>query len=237
MKFTDFIPKPVKNILHPVYYSIFKPVKHDWELAFWQKKYNEEEGVFNNSHYEKLMLGMAQENNQNFLKNKIVADFGCGPRGSLKWINSANIKIGIDVLVDKYISHFKSNIISHDMIYVQSNEDTIPLPSNYIDILFTLNAIDHVDHFDIMAKEIVRIIKPNGEFIGSFNLNEPTSACEPQSLTEEIIEKYLLSYFSIKSYRITNAVPHSNRYDLFFNGNLHYDKGEVATLWVRAIKK
>ena len=232
-----FLPKSVIKLLDPIYYSFFKPIKFDREYQFWQKKYIEENKNFNNSHYEKLMLGIAQEKDQYFLKDKIIADFGCGPRGSLKWVNSAKIKIGIDVLVEKYTDNFTSNIISHDMVYVQSTENVIPIPSNYIDILFTLNAMDHVDNFDIMSKEIIRIIKPNGEFIASFNLNEPVTECEPLTLTEDIIKKHLLNYFSIISYRVTNALPNSNSYEQFFKGNLNYNKGEIATLWVRAIKK
>ena len=232
---TKFIPKRLIKYLDPIYFLFFKPEKYEHELNFWKNRYEEDNHLFDNSNYEKLMLGMAGENNENFLKNKIVADFGCGPRGSLKWLKSATIKIGTDVLVDKYVDIFYSNIISHEMIYLKCTESAIPIPSDYIDILFTLNAIDHVDSFEKMSKEIVRIIKPGGEFIGSFNLNEPATTCEPESLSEEIVKKELLSYFTIKSYRIS-GFSGNNRYEPFIKGKLHYEKGEIATLWVRAVK-
>lgn len=232
---TKILPKSLINFFDPLYLLIFKPEKYDHELNFWKNRYQEENYLFNNSHYEKLILAMASEKNQNFLNDKIVSDFGCGPRGSLKWIKSAKIKIGIDVLVDKFVDNFYSNIISHDMIYVKCTESAIPVPSDFIDILFTLNALDHVDSFEKMSKEIVRIIKPEGELIGSFNLNEPPTACEPISLSEEMIKKNLLQYFTIKSYRISCFIG-NNRYEPFLNGNLHYEKGKIATLWVRAVK-
>jgi len=232
---TKLIPKSIIKYLDPIYFLFFKPDKYKHELNFWKNRYEEENHLFDNSHYERLMLAMAEENDQNFLRDKIVADFGCGPRGSLKWIKSAKIKIGIDVLIDKFIDNFYSNIISHDMIYLKCTETSIPLPSDYIDILFTLNAIDHVNSFEKMSKEIVRIIKPKGEFIGSFNLNEPVTTSEPQSLSEEIVKRELLFFLDIKSYRITGFSA-QNRYEPFFNGKLHYKKGESATLWVRAIK-
>ena len=38
---------------------------------------------FSNAHYEKLMLSIADEKDDNFLEGKIVGDFGCAPRCSL----------------------------------------------------------------------------------------------------------------------------------------------------------
>ena len=58
------------------------------------------------------------------------------------------------------------------MCYVRSTEKTIPLPSNYVDVLFTLNAIDHVARFEVMCKEILRILAPGGDFFASFNLDD-----------------------------------------------------------------
>ena len=40
-----------------------------------------------------------------------------------------------------------------------------------------------------MLSEIFRILKTGGEFIGSFNMNEPATETEPQALTFEMIEK------------------------------------------------
>ena len=46
------------------------------------------------------MLAMAEEPTADFLAGKIVAAFGCGPRGSLVWAPNALLRIGIDVLAD-----------------------------------------------------------------------------------------------------------------------------------------
>ncbi len=121
------------------------------------------------------MLAMAEEKDTDFYEGKIIADFGCGPRGSLVWAEKPCFRIGIDALADIYADEFTDNIINHGMIYVKSTEKVIPLPSNSIDIMFTLNAVDHVDCFSEMCDEIIRVIKPGGEFIGSFNLEEPSS--------------------------------------------------------------
>jgi ubiquinone/menaquinone biosynthesis C-methylase UbiE len=229
-----FVPEPIKKFLRPIRNCFIK--KYDAELSFWRSRLKLDHGRFKNSHYERLMLAMAEERNDDFLKGKIVADFGCGPRGSLVWARSALLRIGIDVLADRYADEFADNITSHGMIYLKSTEKVIPLPSNFIDIMFTLNAIDHVDHFPDMCAEIIRVIKPEGEFIGSFNLEEPDSPNEPQRLNERIIKENLLNKLKIKSYRLTKKGPEEDPYAPFFGGTLTYELGQEGYLWVRATK-
>ena len=182
------------------------------------------------------MLAIAEETTDDFLKGKIVADFGCGPRGSLVWASSAWLRIGIDVLADRYADEFTDSIASHGMIYLKSTEKVIPLPSSFVDIMFTLNAMDHVDNFSNMCSEIVRVLKPGGEFIGGFNLEEHSTPCEPQKLNEKCIKEELLSKLEIQSYRITEKGPKENLYAPYFNGNLTYRPGREGFLWVRARK-
>ena len=104
-----------------------------------------------------------------------------------------------------------------------------------IDILFTINAMDHVDNFEIICSEILRILKPDGEFIGSFNLEEEPSVCEPQTLTEDRIRKSLLQHFNIQHYRMAKQGPNKKSY-------LHFGDGSDAPtegpryLWVRGQK-
>ncbi len=227
-------PKPTSDGLRPIPNRL--PEKGVEELSFWRSRLEIDQGQFKNSHYERLMLAMAEESNDNFLKGKIVADFGCGPRGSLVWARSAILRIGIDVLADRYADEFSSNILSHGMIYLKSTEKVIPLPSEFVDILFTLNAIDHVDNFSVMCAEIVRVLKPGGQFIGSFNLEEPASHCEPQQLNEELVKNNLLNDLEIQSYRITKQGSKDDFYGPFFSGSLSYESGEQGILWVKARK-
>lgn len=181
------------------------------------------------------MLGMAGEVNDEFCRDKIIADFGCGPRGSLEWINSARITIGIDVLADAYT---RFDIARHKACYVCSTENKIPLPSNYVDILYTMNSLDHVDRLDVHCRELLRILAPGGSLIGSFNLDEPSSQCEPQTLTEEKLATHLLNELQITSYRIVPK-PRDGKdtYQYFFEGVPEQpDSDGYRILWVRATK-
>ncbi len=87
-----------------------------------------------------------------------------------------------------------------------------------------------------MCKEIIRVLKPGGEFIGSFNLEEPASPCEPQQLNERIIKDNLLNNMEVQSYRINKKGPEENLYAPFFDGNLSYKPGQEGFLWVKARK-
>ena len=228
------IPRPIQKLLLPIYNQVTP--KHSSELAFWKSRLAAENGVFNNSGYRVVMLAMAEEPDEGFVAGKIVADFGCGPKGSLVWAKPAFLRIGIDVLADRYADHFQSNIISHDMIYVKSSEKVIPIPSDFVDILYTVNAMDHVNSFAAMCKEMIRIIKPGGDFIGSFNLEGLVTPTEPQRLDEKKIKENLLDFLEIKSYRVTKRGPEGQWYTPFYHGELSYTKGQPGILWVRAKK-
>lgn len=212
--------------------------KYDGEMAYWRKKYKEEGQKFENEHYERIMLSIAQEKDDTFLKNRVIADFGCGPRGSLKWAKSPIIKIGIDVLASKYMEEFGESLIQHEMMYVTSTEKYIPLPSESADCVCTINSLDHVNNLEEMSKEILRIMKPQGILLASFNLNEPCTECEPQTLTERRLNECLLKYFEIESYRLAYR-GESSTYENLEKGELLacVDDGEEALLWVRGKKK
>ncbi len=211
--------------------------KHGAELAYWKERFAQDHGRFSNSHYQRIMLAMAQEPDDAFLAGKVIADFGCGPRGSLEWAKSAKLRLGIDVLVEQYVNSFGDCLRSHAMEYVQSTETQIPLDTDSVDVLYTLNAIDHVDHFETMAGEMLRILKPGGLFIGSFNLHEPRTAEEPQTLSEGIIEREILRHLELDSVRISRKPEEGNMYQAFYNDQLVYTPGEIAVLWVKGRKR
>jgi SAM-dependent methyltransferase len=190
-----FLRPKVKNLLR-IFPSKFK---HSDEIKYWQNEWNN--GRFLNDYYEQTMLLLAGEPNSEFLRDKIVADFGCGPQGSLCWAKSARARIGIDVLADAY-SQFA--IHEHDMLYVVSSERHIPLPANYVDVIFTMNAFDHVSNLSQMGAEITRIMRPGGLLVGSFNIGEPPTFSEPQTLSEAMVHAKLLRHLNIE---LAQSVP------------------------------
>ncbi len=223
------------NLGRKVFYLFYS--KQGAELRYWRRCFRNGGGRFRNEHYRKLMLGMAQERDEQFLSDKIVADFGCGPRGSLQWAGPALLRIGIDVLAAAYLKHFKTELLRHEMIYLQSTEEIFPLPDNCVDVLFTLNALDHVKHLELMCREIVRIIKPGGLLIGSFNLNSVSTIAEPNPLSEQKLKNLLLDSFEIISCRISGIPEKGYLYEPLLTGNLLELREGKGIMWVRASKK
>ena len=114
--------------------------KLSYELRYWRERYLKEGRKLRNDFYEKLMLSISDEPSDAFLKGKVVADFGCGPRGSLVWAKNASMRIGIDVLAQRYILHFPTEYRRHDMIYVTSTEYSIPIPDGFCDVVYSVNS-------------------------------------------------------------------------------------------------
>src|SRR6266487_5111137 len=88
----------VKGLLARVGVSKFKFAE---ELNYWRQRFRNGEWILK-GYYEECLLLLAGESTQDFIAGKTVADFGCGPRGSLSWATRAKNRIGIDVLADLY---------------------------------------------------------------------------------------------------------------------------------------
>lgn len=185
----------VRKVLRPVR-ALFRS-KHDAEMQHW-RNIHREHGGFLNDWYRTLMLGMARESGDSFIAGKVVADFGCGPCGSLAWAKRAAAAIGIDVLVPQYFAAFPRDMRAHGMTYLTSTERDIPLPARSVDVMFTINALDHAANLAAMCDEICRVLKPGGRLCGTFNLNEPATSTEPQCLTEELLDRVLLGRFDCR---------------------------------------
>jgi SAM-dependent methyltransferase len=209
--------------------------KHARELDYWQRCFDREAGHLRNDWYERIFLAMAGEADPSFLAGKIVVDFGCGPRGTLEWARPARARIGVDVLADLYA---RFGIRRHDMIYVTCSEEQIPLPSGYADVVFTLNALDHVDDLPAMTSELDRILAPGGRLIGSFNLHEPRSFAEPQTLTERGLDRLLFSRLEVESRRTAKRGPEGAVYrHMLEPGAESLSPEEPGFLWIRATKR
>ena len=196
------LPRPIKNFARKTlrFGKLRTAVKHEAELNYW-KGYNGQAGnTPDTEYYRKFMMDMGGIRDVGFFKGKICLDIGCGPRGSLTWMREAKAAIGLDPLADQYHANF--DIGSHAMIYLHANVEKIPLPSNYVDVVFSMNSLDHVDHPVAACQEIRRILKPGGSLIASLNLNEPVTLTEPWPLSEEFLERHLFGGWKREYYEV-----------------------------------
>ncbi|MDD3051267.1 MAG: methyltransferase domain-containing protein [Candidatus Cloacimonetes bacterium] len=211
--------------------------KSDCELSYWKKQFGKSESGFANQFYQKYFMNIAGENNTEFLTDKIIVDFGCGPRGSLHWITNSRLNIGVDILANRYFDSFKSALKNHNMLYLQCSEKNIPVPDNTADIVFTMNSLDHTDKPETMCSELIRILKVGGLFLGSFNLNEKPTPAEPCTLTEDFLKSNLLNFLEISSYRLAEIPANKAKYDNLLEDKLIESTNNPAVLWVKAYKR
>ena len=136
--------------------------------------------------------------------DKVVIDIGCGPRGSLHHFNGKT-KIGIDPLARVYEIFF--DVHKQDMIYVNSKAEKMPIKNNFADFIISENALDHVESFDNVIKEIHRVLKSGGKLISQISLNTRKTITEPTTYTYEFIEQNLKRYFTLEKIK-----KHSTQY-------------------------
>ncbi|RWP24903.1 MAG: class I SAM-dependent methyltransferase [Mesorhizobium sp.] len=164
-------------------------VKSGSELAFWQGWFTTHGIEPETDYYRAFMLAMGGLADAEFFREKSCIDIGCGPKGSLTWLDGiAKHAIGIDPLASRYELF---NISSHNMLYIAARAEELPLRSSSADVVFSMNSLDHVDDLEQACGEIRRVLKPGGHFIGSLNLDEPATPTEPWTLTEDYLERHL----------------------------------------------
>ena len=189
----------IKRIVTKVYLRLFEPsrLKGFHELKYWKRKKGEE-GDLSNKHYQYFYTTHFDLENS-YYKNKTLLDIGCGPRGSLEWANNAYRCIGLDPLAKEYL---KLGADKHNMEYIDSPSEKIPLEDGTCDAVFSFNSLDHVEDIEKTISEIKRVIKPNGIFLLLVEINHPPTVCEPHNLSPSLIVETLKPEFSCHDIQI-----------------------------------
>jgi SAM-dependent methyltransferase len=137
--------------------------------------------------YEPLILRVGNIADQDFFRDKAVVDIGCGPLGSLSWLTTSRLNIGLDPLAVKY-----ANIRKPDkMFYVCGVGEQLPFRSASVDIIITTFASDYFDSPQQVFDEIKRVLKPGGYFVGSLNLRPKPKPGTSAVISKQIINQYL----------------------------------------------
>jgi SAM-dependent methyltransferase len=143
----------------------------------------------------RLMQGLDRYPNalaisRNHFTEKTILDLGCGP---LPWsvaFEDCRI-IGLDPLVVLYEeAGFPLGEFVDRITFVRGLAEDMPFPSRSFDAVISVNALDHVDDFASAAREICRVLKPQGVFRAEVHYHPPTEL-EPHSLDDQEILLHL----------------------------------------------
>lgn len=146
------------------------------------------------------------------------------------------MRIGIDVLVPKYVYAFPNEYVKHDMVYGTSTEKAIPLPDDFCDVIYSVNSLDHVKDLVKMCGELRRILKPGGHLIGSFNLDHPPDRAEPQRITEKMLKRLLFRDYDIMHWWLSAPEPLGDHYKPLWDRRFLPAGDGERYLWARAVK-
>ena len=138
-------------------------------------------------------------------KGKKVLDLACGPHGGLIAFKDCD-KYGVDHLIDEY-KKIGYPLDKHGIKYYQGKSEKLPFHDYYFDVVVCVNALDHVDSLNKTIKEISRVLRKGGKFIGQINFHEKPTETEPillkhKTLIHELLKNDLLLVKRIFQYHI-----------------------------------
>jgi len=155
-----------------------------------------------------------------YFRGQKVLDIGCGPNPWVTGFTDCQA-YGLDELIDVYKKlGFPLDSYSARLTYFKGGAENIPVEDNFFDAVISVNAIDHVKDFPAAAKEITRVLKPNGIIRMEVHQHKPT-VCEPWSLDDEIV---LECFGHLKIKKISERSWNANNPD-------GLKEGEKMSIW------
>jgi len=218
------------------------------EITFWRKEirnyvkwYLREIGEHYETpsphEYEKIDVGILEHNailtwlvchqqkkylqnlalTRDVFKGMKVLDVGSGPMPSATVFTGAEVYC-LDPLFPDYMqAQFPFHYSSARFICGRS--ESIPCQNDFFDAIISINALDHVDNFMQTAKEIERVLKPNGKVRLYLHYHKKTIT-EPIELNDEIIQSNFMfcNIAKVSETKIENALQDdTERYVLWSN--------------------
>jgi SAM-dependent methyltransferase len=113
-----------------------------------------------------------------------VLEVGCGPLAPILQFDRCE-RHGLDPLIDAYVAAGWP-LYDLDVTFVNAAGEHMPYPDGWFDSVISVNALDHVDDFRAVAREIERVLKPGGRLQFEVEYHEPT-VTEPLKLDDEEI--------------------------------------------------
>ena len=168
-------------------------VKRLYELTYWRWRYFQEKGL-SHSWYEGLFTEIPKLDRSIYSGKKVV-DIGCGPRGSLEWLDDAALRVGIDPLLGDYL---KFGIEEHASNYVASQVEDLPFKASSIDVVTSFNSLDHVDDLMLALKEIERVLASGGYFILLVEVHPKSTLSEPITIPWNLTSLLSHSFLILK---------------------------------------
>lgn len=202
---TSAIPEPVAAILRdpvslepipdlnvaPGGYFDLRPgdrsAKNTGELEFALNDYAEPDG----SNYVERLPHMAHPEID---ADDIVVDIGCGPRSFLDGLPGHHVFVD-DILGD-YVDHAGAR---YDGVAVHARTELLPFADASVDIVYSVNMLDHVDDMAGSMVELARVLRPGGCIaLQTYFNSHPLLPTEPGVFDRYFFDHHVLPYFEAR---------------------------------------
>ncbi|MCF6156671.1 MAG: class I SAM-dependent methyltransferase [Candidatus Brocadia sp.] len=121
-------------------------------------------------------------------KGQKVLDFGCGDGRHREMIKKADGNwVGVDLLSSPEVDKMKDN----SGLRVAYDGNRLPFKDKSFDIIFSCQALEHVYDLQTVFRELARVCKIGGKFIGSTSHLEPYHSNSFRSITPYGLERIL----------------------------------------------
>lgn len=143
-------------------WKLAQTLEYKWWQNYLSNKDTKEYLQWKMHYWQDLLLSIYKY--LDFSTNSFILDAGCGPAGIFMALKG-NVVDAIDPLLDKYesLAHFQPQK------FAWTNFKNMPIEALDVaekyDVIFCMNAINHVNDIDVCYDNLVSALKPNGYLV------------------------------------------------------------------------
>ena len=126
-------------------------------------------------------------------EGRTVLDLGAGSRLRTRYFEGAHL-IALEPLAEQFRRLEFSDLDTADELHATPAEELVPQCVNRVDLLVSINVLDHCYDFDAIIRNVRRYLRKNGQAFLSFDSHLQTDALHPLILTPRICRKVFLRH-------------------------------------------
>lgn len=164
------------------------------ELHFATEEYGEPDG-------ENYRTRLPHMDHPPIETDDIVLDIGCGPRSFFEGMPGHHVFV--DDLISAYVDELGANYAG---LAINCRSELMPLADASVDIIYSVNMLDHVDDLPETMYELHRVLSPTGTIVLQTYFNShPLLPSEPGVVDRYAYDTLIEPYFEVSDLR-THAV-------------------------------
>lgn len=164
--------------------------KNRAELHFATEEYGEPDG-------ENYRARLPHIGHPSIEPDDIVLDIGCGPKSFFEGMPGHHVFV--DDLISAYVDELGA---SYDGLAINCRSELMPLADNSVDVIYSVNMLDHVDDLPETMYELHRVLRPTGTIVLQTYFNShPLLLSEPGVVDRYAYDTLIEPYFEVEELR------------------------------------